>query len=745
MAKLTNGLSFNVPFETAPKEKLQVQSYLFDTDGNLVEQQPLVNGTVTFKTPADKAQGLRMLIAAPLPDDNQAPVTYDSVLKRNAFEPQLPADLKAKATLIPIPERLQNLWFWKRCLVTGKVVKMFDIDRNPVEKPVCRARVHICEVDKIKLVLPKLPDWVFQKLRDVIINPPVLKPRFPVIPVPPEPPVITQIPKIDPAVISTRVTLPVSGIKNPAIAPSKTVLTAKDRIVKQVLPVAQVAQTSPLVSDAIRAQLISPSLDVVKTGILSNIDVLHPYFCTLPWLWPYFYPCTELAVAYTDANGNFSSTILYNLDVPDIYFWIEYEINGVWSTVYKPSIPCHTIWNYVCGTPVKLTVKDPRIPMCGGPVLPGEIAWVRTIGNGASVVHIEQNLAAADVIQGQNFRTVGLTDFGRPLSQYRRPFAKSLQFYVQFGSGFPSAGVTHYRWSYRKIKDAYLNDVAEGWNKVNGTISKPYTIEYTDITGTHFKTQYFDLGPVVGLSDTAFRIPPASAVTASGDATAQWNQNTMTMEINTSDIDDGLYEFKLELLKVTGATVTVVNVPKNTFQTPLFNDSTASENAPDALLGGISGPNAAAFVVKVRIDNEPTQADIYNIKVYNADASVNESTTECGFVKYKDKATSQVEFRFKAFHPRDFAEFSFDVARGNSGDPLSDADGNGMVIGNTAGGYILGGDDIFRKKVAVSYLLKTCDKAAFAESLYVDALATNGSVMIDEYDSSDLAAFALEF
>jgi hypothetical protein len=58
----------------------------------------------------------------------------------------------------------------------------------------------------------------------------------------------------------------------------------------------------------------------------------------------------------------------------------------------------------------------------------------------------------------------------------------------------------------------------------------------------------------------------------------------------------------------------------------------------------------------------------------------------------------------------------------------------------------------YSKDVAVSTLLTSntpggmtpCDRAAFAETLYVDAMATDGWSTLDYLDRSDAAAFALD-
>ena len=164
-----------------------------------------------------------------------------------------------------------------------------------------------------------------------------------------------------------------------------------------------------------------------------------------------------------------------------------------------------------------------------------------------------------------------------------------------------------------------------------------------------------------------------------------------------------------------------------------------SQPAGSAYLLPVSEDSFKPFRMKVRVDNQKSTAVIYNILVDGV-----ASSTECGFVKYKDKGTSDVNFRLRASHPNDFATFNFNVVRGNSADPLSSADTAGMVGASTAN-YTLGADEVYRNAVNVGYLLGTCpDKAAFAEHLYVNGLHTNGTSILDTFDASALAAFALE-
>ncbi len=749
MAKLKNGFIFKVPFENKPQEVILLNAYLFNSKEELIEKQPLKDNTVEFKNVDANLRGYRMLIAPPHPGNDDINLSFEQIKKRFAYEPKF--DFKEGGTikLEPIPDRLTKLWFWKKCKVVGRVVKNFNIDNRWVEKPVCRARVHICEVDKILILLPVIPDLIIDRIRDILINPPVLIPKIPLIPIPPRPPFFDQSfpPKIDPRVFVKADDLRNNnGLSNLSPVKRRVALPPfSDRVFKKELSLRKQFEL-PKLSDELRIRLNSPSIPEVKEAILSNLKILHPYFCHFPWIWPYFYRCTEYFPVYTDHNGNFESDIYYLPfgDKPDIYFWIEYEIDGIWTTVYRPSVPCNTYWDYECGKEVKITVRDPRVPICNGDFIPGEVVWVRTIGSSASVVHIEQNMAAATTIQGRTLNTVGLTDLFNSSGNYLRPFGAGLTFNVQFGSGLPSNGLaTHYRWSYKMIKDAYLNTVTDTWHIVNGAISKPYTVEYTDILGTHFKTLYYPLGPVEGLSDVAFKIPPENEAAISSDPSARWaSADTMSMYLNSGSLENGLYDIRLELLTLTGTTVNVATVPKNTFQTPLFNDSTSSENAPDVFFD-VAGATTNAFTFAIRVDNAACDADIFNIKVYNTDGTINASDTECGFVKYLDKITSDVEFSFRAVHPRNFAELSFGVTKGNTGVGIADAGANGMVIGDTSG-YVLGVDETFRKKVKANILLGNCDKAAFAESLHVYAFATDGSYRLNFLDDGDIAAFALE-
>lgn len=53
-------------------------------------------------------------------------------------------------------------------------------------------------------------------------------------------------------------------------------------------------------------------------------------------------------------------------------------------------------------------------------------------------------------------------------------------------------------------------------------------------------------------------------------------------------------------------------------------------------------------------------------------------------------------------------------------------------------------NDVYTKNVGVAAMIGVCDKAAFAENLYIRATHTNGNRRLEECDRSATAAFAIE-
>jgi hypothetical protein len=146
----------------------------------------------------------------------------------------------------------------------------------------------------------------------------------------------------------------------------------------------------------------------------------------------------------------------------------------------------------------------------------------------------------------------------------------------------------------------------------------------------------------------------------------------------------------------------------------------------------------------MRIDNSACQADIFTVKVNGLPAA----SDCCGFVSYAPEDVEAVlDLSFQAVQPNNFAVFSFSVERGTCGD-VAIADANGMVI-DSAGGYTRNSSSIYDKPFTPAQLLGSCydggvGKAAFAETLSVAAMATDGTYRLTSKDDGRVAAFALE-
>ena len=124
------------------------------------------------------------------------------------------------------------------------------------------------------------------------------------------------------------------------------------------------------------------------------------------------------------------------------------------------------------------------------------------------------------------------------------------------------------------------------------------------------------------------------------------------------------------------------------------------------------------------VDNRPCFGTIEPVSV-----APGANDTKCGFQEYDAGAVATISFR--ASHPGNYASFDFAVARVATALPSVTA--RGLVDAAAANGYGRSGD-LFTKTPTVVTLLNDalpagetpCTRAAFAESLHVAALATNG-------------------
>ena len=706
--------------------------YVFDKNGQLLESTPLKSGTATLRTPADNIEGQTQMIIGPeLPKEFKGrAINPVMMLKMGGYQPSVRLDRNKEILITGLPKLVFPLWNW--CLITGNVTKTFTIDGQSQTLPLCDARVHICEVDRIRFWWPRIPidivDELADKLKDIIIRP---RPPFPPFPIPePDP-----FRKISRAFNQERSLQPLklsAGLDADGGGGERRMSLASSEASLPQLPV------------TVQNGLLSASRLTVRDTIYNNFQLLHPYLCLWPKYWPYFYFCDEIATVYTDCNGRYSHEYLNFTNDKDIYVWVEVCIDGQWVTVYKPSLPCHTRWNYACGTDINIRVTDPRVLPCTcGSQLKGELVWFRSIGESATALHIEQNNSATVMVQGVNLHNLGCTDI---IDSHRiSPFGGTLNFKLLFGDGLPKTGVTHYRWRKTRIKDTALNNIFfPQTSVVNGMVQKTYFVITTDAMGhMHFETKSVTLGAEGSGENIGYRIPhwdiyqDPGVPAADKLKTIQWTSpDFWSASLDSNALSDGTWRFDLELLNSNGGNFQVVQVPKQVFQVSDYNNSGNSVDAPDTYLN-LNGGNALNLTLKVRIDNAHCEADIQDANI--TVNSVTEYSGRCGFLHYTE-TNQQVHISFIASHPRNFARFSFGVVKGNNTESpgINQA---GYVLSD-AGLYNLTGG-VFSRDVPVSQLIGTCPQAAFAENLYVSSLATNGTRRLYEYDDSDTNAFAL--
>lgn len=745
-------LNIPVRFEVQPKEEITLAGFLFNCYGILLEWQYVREGMLQFKTQGMETRELRLFIAPAMDKSIEKVTTIEALEMYKPYEPILQTAREGTIEILPVPSYISQFWPFCTCRVTGKVSKWFHVGFNWEDRAVCNARVHICEIDSIWYWIYKIPDFIIAKIPDAILKPEeVIKHPIPI----PDPPPFLE----------SEVRLFAQQQQQQNIFKTTSVESKQLEITSQL----------PEISAEIKKNLTSGNLNVIRETIASNYAILHPWFCLWPWWWHYYYRCTERAVVYTDANGRFDTNVLYWCfgDRPDIYIWVEYFINGAWTTVYNPPIPCNTLWDYACGTDINIHVTDPRVPgdcCCNCPI-PGELVWIRSVG-GTSVAHInQQNILQPPPGQSVPYNRIGLTDasaYGDPwflptaIGDYKRPFGGSSSLYMGFGSDLPNAGMYYYRWSYKQVRDAQLNPVADNYKPlepIGDVVNKGYEYTYIDSNGdTQFGANYVKLGPfTVGVNDNLYIIPPVQPTMAPfnvPETDPLWHEQTynmLTIIYDSSKLKrgtmlggDGLYEFKLELFDQAGHLLT--NIPKATFKIPDYNDANFSVNAPDILLENPTVTNADAYNMLMRVDNSKCDADIFTVKVNGSPASLD----CCGFVSYKPNGVeADLELTFLATHPNNFAVFAFGVQRGTCYDPAMSAltNANGMVI-DSANGYLLSGG-IYDKHFTPAQLLGSCynngtGKAAFAETLSVAAMATDGTFRLSGNDKGDIAAFALE-
>lgn len=740
-----NSFTIQAPFEGTPDGKIAAVAYLFDRSGALLASEALSKGQARFSL-REAPRGARLLIGPPVDEGKREGAPTLAMMERlDAYAPQWRfSPGKRVYEIEPIPEHLWPLWCWCKCRVRGRIVKRVRLPGGEiVELPVCNARVHICEVDRLWWVLARLPDHDIFRVRDELLH---------ILRRPPWPPEPDPGPGPDIGPIEVGFGDPVRDLAN---APSRRLQLAEaTRLVgpgeavgfnPQPDPPRDLSRLSDTRAPVIAAQqltaagqfaLASSSTQIVRRWLLDNLEFVQPWICRWHWLHPWFYVCDELRVVMTDEDGRFDTTIYYPCfgDKPDLYFWVEYSIGGIWTAVYRPPIPCNVWWNYPCGTEVTITITDPRVHGCGHTEpLPGKQVVVKTIGRHVSMGEINREPSAINL--GANPLKAGTVKAGWIHRTRESPFGATLEPRVDFGTGLKPAGITHYRWSYRTLGSVLESD----WMAIDSPVSRHYR-ETTPI-GQPVIYKSVLVGPDQAFTGQYyFEIEPA--LPAGGD---EWEVLDESYDLasaywNTVPLATGKYELKLELFRNFGGTMTRVDLTAESvdlFQVlnpaPLTSGTyiTAPATHDRALFDSAS--HLVGFRLVTHVDNRQCFGTINSATVVAGN-----NDTKCGFLEYTPGDAVTISFR--ASHPAHYATFDFHVVRVAT--QLPSGASSGLVDAAGANGYVRSGDQ-FSKPISVTTLLgeglpigeTPCIRAAFAESLRVYALATNGYGRLSGYDA----------
>ncbi len=714
------GITFKVGFETKPERDLQLVAHIFDNFGTYIKTLPVKDGQFTLK---ESFQGKQLYIApADLPTGGK--LTIQNLEALGAYQPAIPhsALRKQVVELATIPSISVANWFYCICRVRGKVVKPFSIFGIDFEIPVCHARVHICRLEsRIRFI----SDIDLINIRDILLR----EPDFP-FPIPePDPFQIPNIPRpIGFNAMMGDMGTPMAGI-------STTVATS--------------VQPLSISADLRRDLLYSSSAQQIRASLKDYLQLPKSIlpFCIVDIL----YSCEEMDMVETDAQGRFDKQLLVPCSAKkDFYFWVEYLINGVWQTVYRPSYCTGAFWNYICNTSVTLSVNDPRIPLSCRPTQTASFFEIVSIGSGALPSRIHQRTVTNPVTlaKGGVSANTGLIPMGYGGDS---PFGSSLYIYANTGIGFPSADSTHYRCIYKKTSDP---DIDSSWTSVNnGSFFRYYNEEFDTGGGnSQVLTKGYELKDVNGLDfykithedvEDDLGLPVAPVLNR------EWSNDVYPIAVlDSTKLDDTHYDVRVEIYKKTGTTFTLTTIAKSVFKVPDPTNPAMSQDAPDQLLARVThgGVTSFAFEMTIRVDNNSCDAAIDN-----ALANGSAADPQCGMLSYGANKNVPLTLGFKAKHVNDFATLSFSVIRGNA-NPIPPSNANGEVGNSPLGDYT--GTDIVdpdathnrhfvSNTLTVAQFLGTCEGAAFSQNLYVAALATDGSQRLNGYDASSVAAFAL--
>lgn len=722
-----------------------LQAYAFTNQGKLLGTAPVEKGSATVEVPAELNGRTVELILGPRIEKDQPAPTAASLKRMGAYTRQARVLQERPRLSLEIPSIIFPSWCV--CHVRGRLVKRRTLpDGTTDERPVCNARVHICEVDRIPLVITRLPEYEIIRLRDELLDRLRIIPER-IIPRPwpgPDPSPLRGLNPTFEAASSpmTRARHAHAAAAELSAVPQLRTASAKMRSTADSPGAASLLNGAQ--QQSVAALASTDSVAQARTHLSSLASLISIHLCALDWLWGYF-RTDCLNPVMVDANGQFHALLFHDCsDQPDIYIWVEQFQDGAWTTVYRPGIGCGTRWNYACGT--EIVINIPGADACEEPgydvpsgvtlfVLPWAIASSPIWGKPAGAPPAPTGWVRPDGYIDYHTPGLGLL--------HDAPFGGTLNFIHDDSYFIPSAGIKYYRYSYRRVGTA-------NWTPISTPLNRIYRMEYSG-PGQLPTYESYPVGPfTVGAQTSLFefkpKVPPARPTDPPtvvvrewghgnlGEVAASWNTVAAAPPLSTDNASDdaGDFDVKIEVFDPAGVQV----MPgAATFRFLVRNaDGTTTRLATPA------EEAAGAYVLRVHVDNNHVQSDLPQPSIGGVAAS-----DDCGFLRYE--TGDSVLVRYLAAHPNNHAVFGFGIKRGSNWlatasttAPYVEVSAASAPTGSLTPYSKVGG--YYQRDFAPAELVGTCVNAAFAASLGVYGKAMNGDHRLG-LDASELIAFAL--
>lgn len=731
----SKGVELTVHADLVPGADAQqppkMMAYAYSAGGHLQSSAPLDDkGYAALSVPIGEEDTALRLLVGPVVE----PPDLAELLRRGATEQHLrisPKVPQQRADFQVYPD-IWHCWIGTQCLVRGTLLKRMVIGGISVEHPVCHAHVDVWEVDSWPILVPRLPPDVIDWLRGVIIEP---DPPFPIDPrvpgvIPLNPPPGPRPPQPGPG--PDPIPMAMRSAMLPASAPATSM-----RAANADAAILQAAHVEAQGTDLLYAAQVGSELQF-RESLLLYPDVIRPLLC---YFYPTFITKQKIATALTDECGRFS-TVFYrsclNPDAADLYF-TAYQHVFPWFdlTIYAPTpVACHTHWNYVCGTPVTLVTTSPWARTClpCPPVIAGD-NWVLFMAIGRDSLKKIFGGGAAPATA----TNLGLRSDGAPWGGMLRPR-------LEFDNALrQSLGVKYYQLSWRRGTTGDFAPLTRDVNRhyeyeVGGLpVLEPYKLgpNYMSVGGETLAL--YEIPPAVPPSPGVDWSPADPVLdTQNGEFDSVLFSEGLSFEDDGTPVagtadESGHYQIKLDLYDAAGNQIDIAALGIN-YCVPSVEDLSGTVTTVNANTiaqpGGGNLVQGNSMILTLHVDNNRCWAGIGAPTTPSGAAD-----PCCGVLKYG--SGQSVTMPYVAHHPHGFADRSFVVTR-SATTILSDSGGTGsFALTRTVA-------DMMSINLPAACLSEPpCTTAAFAETLYVAAKATDGWSRLSNYDASDTRAFAL--